>query len=611
MSTLTFALENPGISTTGTTLGGTLPWGNRKLTCSGSYTWVNTVVTGTDCFLPSYYTGGASDIVVTISNQDGTGASTTTLSASAGAYQHNVDLPIFAGRGSGADVQTWVRIRLIGSGNDLLDADSLLKVTAVGTPALTLPVNFGPIVPVGVLPSYLGIEGGYTASTVNGYSVIKSTIGVYNVNSMKIRFKATCSTISILVYNNDTNWHVNRLSADGSSGVPLDAGQSVIDAATNVFENWFTLAVGLDAGTEALYEITGANPGSTLVAAIMTSGGTGIDTGASGLVRPLKFVGLGDSRMAGLLGTNGSLPGRVDLGVMERLSQHYNCQVVNGGINGSKVTDWNAGAYWNMLSNLPPGSPIGVIFDFGINDVFGAESVAAFSAAYSTGLTTARSRLPGVQFLVEGIKPTTFGGQTFAALHPYNAGNGTAGTGVQGVVGARTAGGDTRLTYVDTEAWQLAGAAWNTGGSFDPTNFGSDQLHENPMGQAADAAHLYAPLSALLDTTSPTAPNGLAQNFGASVAIMVVWTAATDPDNASNTLVYRVYRDGGPIATTAAGVTAFVEAAVADGSAHTYAVQALDPLGNASGLSSPLSVVYTAPAAGGGVGGSRLSIGLA
>lgn len=595
----------------GMTLGGTLPSGNRKLTCSGIYTWINTVVTGTDCFLPSYYAGGVGDIVVTISNIDGTGASTTTLSAAAGTYQNNVDLPIFTGRGGGADAQTWVRIRLLGGGNDLLDADALLKVTAVGTPALALPINFGPITLVGALPPYLGIEGGYTASAAHGYNTIKSAIGGYNVNSTKIRFKAMCTAISILVYHNNTSWHLNRLSADGSSGIPLDAGQSVIDSGTNQFENWLTLATGLDAGTEALYEITGANPGSVLIAAIMTSGGTGIDTAASGLVRPLKFIGLGDSRMTGLTGTNGSSPGRVDLGVMERLSQHYNCQIVNGGINGSKVTDWNASGYWNLLSNLPSGAPVGVIFDFGINDVFAGESVSDFSAAYSTGLTTARGKLSGVAFLVEGIKPTTFGGQTFASLHPYNVGNGTAGTGVQGVVGTLTAGGDTRLTYVDTEAWQLAGAAWNMGGSFDPTNYSSDQLHENPTGQAADAVHLYATLSALLDTTPPTTPAGLAQNFGASVAITVAWTAATDPDNSSSTLVYKVYRDGGLIATTAAGATSFTEAVGADGSTHIYTVQAQDPLGNLSALSSPLPVVYAAPIVSGGGGGSRLSIGLA
>jgi len=609
MSILTFALENPGVSIAGATIGGTLPWGNRKLTCAGVYTWINTVVTGTDCFLPSYYAGGTGDIVVTISNVDGTGASTNTLSASAGSYQHNVDLPIFTGRGGGSDVQTWVRIRLLGGGNDLLDADALLKVTAVGTPALSLPANYGPITLIGGLAANVGIEGGYTAVFVNGYNAVKSSIGGYNVNSTKIRFKATCGTISILVYNNNTSWHLNRLNADGTSGIPLDAGQSVIDGGTNQFENWLTLATGLDTATEALYEITGANPGSALMVALMTSGGTGINTGASGLVRPLKFVGLGDSRMAGLIGTNGSSPGRVDLGVMERLSQHFNCQVVNVGINGTKVTDWNAAGYWDVLAHLPAGSPVGVVFDFGINDVFAAETVAAFSAAYSTGLTTARSKLPGVAFLVEGIKPTTFGGQTFASLHPYNVGNGTGGTGVQGVVGALTAGGDTRLTYVDTEAWQFAGAAWNAGGSFDATNYSSDQLHENPTGQAADAAHLFAPLGALLDTTPPTTPTGLARDPGAAVAITVTWTAATDPDDLSGALVYRVYRDGVWIATTAAGVTSFSEAVAADGSTHTYAVQAADALGNASALSSGLSVVSAAPAGGGG-GGSRMSIGL-
>ena len=611
MSTLTFPLEDPGINTVGTTIAGTLPWGNRRLSCTGAATWINTVVTGTDCYLPSYYAGSATDIVVTVSNPDGTGASTATLSASPGAYQHNVDLPIFTGRGGGADAQTLIHVRLIGSGNDLLDADALLKVSAIGTPAVARPVNYGPVTLIASLPTFVGVEGGYTIATVSGHLAVKSIIGGYIVNSTKIRFKAACTAISILVYHNNTSWHLNRLPVDGSSGIPLDAGQSVIDAGTGAVENWITLATGLDAGTKALYEITGANPGSAVIVAIMTSGGTGIDTGATGLTRPLKFVGLGDSRMAGLVGTNGSLPGRVDLGVMEQLSQHFNCQVVNGGINGSKVTDWNTNSTWNLLSNLPAGSPVGVIFDFGINDVFVAETVAAFSAAYRTGLTTARTKLPGAMFLVEGIKPTTYGGQTFAALHPYNVGNGTAGTGVQGAVAALKASGDTLLTYVDTEAWQFAGAAWNAGGSFDATNYSGDLLHENPTGQAADASRLYMLLSSLLDFTLPTVPGALAQIFSAFMVVSLTWTAASDADNLSNTLVYRVYRDGTSIATTGAGVTSFSETVALDGSTHAYTVQAQDPASNRSAISSPLSVVYAPPVVNSGGGGSRLSIGLA
>ena len=93
------------------------------------------------------------------------------------------------------------------------------------------------------------------------------------------------------------------------------------------------------------------------------------------------------------------------------------------------------------------------------------------------------------------------------------------------------------------------------------------------------------------------------------MAITVTWTAATDPDNASNTLAYNIYRDGAWIAATTAGVTSFSEAVAADGSTHTYAVQAQDPLNNRSAQSSPLTVVSSAPVSGGG--GGRLSIGLA
>jgi chitodextrinase len=110
------------------------------------------------------------------------------------------------------------------------------------------------------------------------------------------------------------------------------------------------------------------------------------------------------------------------------------------------------------------------------------------------------------------------------------------------------------------------------------------------------------------DTTAPTVPAGLAATPASSTQINLSWNASTDPDNAQNTLTYRVYRGGSLIATTAAGVTTYSNTGLSPNTLYSYTVAACDPAGNCSAQSSPASATtWAAPAAPTGLSATAVS----
>ena len=79
------------------------------------------------------------------------------------------------------------------------------------------------------------------------------------------------------------------------------------------------------------------------------------------------------------------------------------------------------------------------------------------------------------------------------------------------------------------------------------------------------------------DVTAPTAPTGLTATPVAGSEIDLSWTASTDDTGVTG---YRVYRDGKVATVTSA--TSWSDTGLADGSAHDYAVTAVDAAGNES-----------------------------
>lgn len=496
-----FSFDNSGVNTTGIAVNGITGTGRRRIQANGGYSWVNTVVTGTDCWIPSYGATG-NDIQITVSNPDGSSPVTTTPTLTTPAFQEGVLLPVFTGLGS--DTSKLVTLRITGSGNgatDYFDGDRLFKVNAISTPLVALPTGYGPVyIPSSGL-SYLKIEGGNTNQSIKGYVATQTALGGYQVTSTKYRFRVLSGSGDVWIQGYETGaiFHINRLSGDGSSGVPLDSGQSITMGTSSNVTNWYHLGSSLPSG-DFIYEITGAIPSGAPITGIMV-GGTGINTSGTGLLRTFRYVGVGDSRMAAEDGLTGSSAlGRVDLGVMERISQTKNCQIINGGIRATDFAGWNGSNIWDFLSHLP-STPLACIIDLGTNDVkTTGVTTSQLSTLYSTGLGMARTALPGVPLCCEALKP--WSSITYAAQHPYN-------TTIASVVASRVSGGDPLTYFFDMEGAFLADGGgshvWEPGGSFSNTYY-YDGLHLNPTGQAVEATYVMSLLDALSSpiTISPT-----------------------------------------------------------------------------------------------------------
>jgi fibronectin type 3 domain-containing protein len=99
------------------------------------------------------------------------------------------------------------------------------------------------------------------------------------------------------------------------------------------------------------------------------------------------------------------------------------------------------------------------------------------------------------------------------------------------------------------------------------------------------------------DFMPPAAPAGLAgQALTAPLRVVLTWSATTDDSNGP--VLYRVYRNGALIGTTAE--TTFTTTAVAEGTTYTFTVRGIDAasnLGNASAGASVTTPDTTAPSA--------------
>ena len=98
----------------------------------------------------------------------------------------------------------------------------------------------------------------------------------------------------------------------------------------------------------------------------------------------------------------------------------------------------------------------------------------------------------------------------------------------------------------------------------------------SPQSNAASATTQATP-----DTTAPTVPTGLNAQAVSATKIDVSWSASTDNVGVTG---YRVYRNGSFLIALG-GVTTFQDTGLTPGTTYTYNVDAVDAVGNASGIS--------------------------
>src|SRR5258708_7720680 len=92
------------------------------------------------------------------------------------------------------------------------------------------------------------------------------------------------------------------------------------------------------------------------------------------------------------------------------------------------------------------------------------------------------------------------------------------------------------------------------------------------------------------DTTPPSVPTNLAASGITQTQLMLNWATSTDPDDA--TVSYTVYRNNAQVATPAQNN--FTDTGLTANTTYVYNVASIDPQGNASATSSPLSVTTQA-----------------
>lgn len=89
------------------------------------------------------------------------------------------------------------------------------------------------------------------------------------------------------------------------------------------------------------------------------------------------------------------------------------------------------------------------------------------------------------------------------------------------------------------------------------------------------------------DTTPPTTPTGLTADASSQNRVDLAWNASTDNDAVES---YTVYRDGTVVDSVPGGTRTYVDTNVNAQRSYSYAVDAVDPAGNRSPTSSPVSV---------------------
>jgi hypothetical protein len=93
------------------------------------------------------------------------------------------------------------------------------------------------------------------------------------------------------------------------------------------------------------------------------------------------------------------------------------------------------------------------------------------------------------------------------------------------------------------------------------------------------------------NSTPPSVPQNLVVSGVTTSSVALSWSASTDPNYASSTLSYLIYRNGAQIGTTVGGTTSYTDAGLSPATTYTYTVSASDPIGNASAQSQAVNAV--------------------
>lgn len=96
------------------------------------------------------------------------------------------------------------------------------------------------------------------------------------------------------------------------------------------------------------------------------------------------------------------------------------------------------------------------------------------------------------------------------------------------------------------------------------------------------------------DTTAPSVPSGLKASAVSTSQINLTWFASSDPDDAASLIKYNVYRNGNAVGSVT-GNASYSDTGLSPSTSYSYAVNASDPAGNTSAMSSSVNATTQSP----------------
>jgi hypothetical protein len=412
---------------------------------------------------------------------DGGAYSTPTTPADSAALSW---IRLASGLATGTHTATVRRI-----GNAFPDSDATFRVFG-GSATFATPTVLGTLTGGVTVPSGSRAPMAGTAYIIGDGHADEGTTGNYDAlaetkhSNAAWRARARGTEFILWAYNNS-----HQLA------VFIDGVQHDVDMPSGNKFGWKSLVSGL---SDAYHEIEIVDatpvPGTTDIPSfyaysLMVSGGSspGFDTGYSPAARTVLLT-YGDSKVLEAE-TDGRLSYTFDIHkiknwatIVDGITSTFMTPVVSG------TTYTNAGAHATRLANIDdlPDAPDIILIDFLTNDMalsvpVGTPSTAdTFAKASKDCLNHLLAEYPAaVIWIVGGIPRST---KTWADIQDYN---------VNGYDTAIAACDDpSRVHRVDLAPLQLAGASYNTGGTFDGDDNYVDGTHLNADGALLEANYI-------------------------------------------------------------------------------------------------------------------------
>ncbi len=416
-----------------------------------------------------------------------------------------------------------------------IDRDNFIT-TADSSATVTPPTGFGGFIfdmlGSGAIPSYCKVDGrpNYPSGT-DDYINTKWPL-------MTFRVKATGTKFHVWTLHNDVRGRASTGAVLGSAGTHAGSGDASV-------WDWLTMDSPASGATSTVTDIHVSAKGTQDIVGVYQIAGSGtLDTSWTPPARA-EWAFYGDSTVAG---TVDPVDGNNVWPLLVCLSQDKAC--VNLGIGGTTVTNSVSGATAGETRTADltalSSPPATIYILYGSNDIgIGGVTQANFRIAYYNMMNALTTGLSSASFTCLKVLPRN--DKTAAQMATYFAtidqACGAAGDGAGHTL---TSGQQAQITIIETAPWELAGAAYNSGGSFDTTLF-IDGLHPNVAGNVLIKEELFPTVTWTL--TASAGANGSISPTGV--------TTVNDGDTQAFTITpnsgYRIASitvDGSPVATT-------------------------------------------------------------